>query len=111
MVGHAGTGDETKVYPYASSLSGAELGLASLGLGSVPMGGYCDTPMIHHWQREPLELPPGSLQRVQVMGGTWGCSGRQPQECSGGGPGRGGSRRGGDIGVLAEFEQSICYVA
>lgn len=69
MVGHAGTGDETKVYPYARSLSVAELGLATLGLGNVPMRGYYDTSMIHHWPREPLELPPGSLQKVQIMGG------------------------------------------
>lgn len=34
-VGHAGTGDETKMYPYARSLSVAEFGLASLGLGNL----------------------------------------------------------------------------
>lgn len=58
------------------------------------MDGHCDTP----WTNTRLELPPGSLQSVHIMGGMRdSCSGsqlllqRQPQECGGGGPRDGGS--------------------
>lgn len=79
------------------------------------MGGYCDTPMIYHWQKEPLELPPRQPSKGPSHGGHMGLL-RQPDALPQAALGvrlvRVIQDDGGEgFRVLAEFEQSNCYVA
>lgn len=106
-MGNAGAGDEAKAchMPGDSQSCGTwGLGLAPLGVGeSPPTGGYCDTPCEPTQKAGTPGAPPRQPSKGPSHGRGGSCSGsqmlfqRQPQECSGGDPGK---------GVLTKSEQS-----